>query len=72
MSKQQDDCILAKDDGDLFRLVSQLTAEQPPIEAQDLERGTESVIQIELSFHEVGKRGETVQQVDGADQCLVD
>ena len=50
MSKQRDDRILVRDDSDLFRLVRRLTEEQPPTEARDLERGTESVIQVELPF----------------------
>jgi len=72
MSKQRDDRILVRDDSDLFRLVRQLTEEQPPIEARDLERGTEPMVQIELSFHEAWKTGETVRQVNEADPCQID
>ena len=70
MSKQQRERILVKDDCDLFWLIRQLTDEQPPAEARDVECGTEPMIQIELSFYEAWKRGETVRQVDEADRCL--
>ena len=72
MSKQRDDRILVRDDSDLFRLVRRLTEEQPPTEARDLERGTEPMVQIELSFHEAWKTGETARQVNEADPCQID
>ena len=37
MSKQQNERVLTKDDGDLFQLVKRLTEEQPPEDALDLE-----------------------------------
>jgi hypothetical protein len=50
MSKQQDKRILTKDDSDLFQLVRRLTSEQPPLDAWDIGREVEPVIQIELPF----------------------
>ena len=57
MSKRKDDCILAKDDSDLFRLIRQLTEEQPPTGARDVECGTEPMIQIELPLIAQDKEG---------------
>jgi hypothetical protein len=50
MSKQQEQQILTKDDGDLFELVKRLADERPPYTALDQTSEAESVVQIELPF----------------------